>query len=80
MKKVEVVLVGTLACKGTEKTRQIIEKIISENKLFNKVDFKTFIYTGFDRERKYPIYGSPTVLINGKDLVFKKAKIQESMA
>jgi hypothetical protein len=70
MKKIEIVLVGTISCSGTEKTEKLINEIITEKKLRDKVEFKKVIYTGIEKDFKYPIYGSPTVLINGKDLIF----------
>lgn len=70
MKKIEIVLVGTINCFGTEKTEKFINEIISENKLHDKVEFKKVIYTGVEVNLEYPIYGSPTVLLNGRDLIF----------
>jgi hypothetical protein len=67
---VEVILVGTIGCAGTEKTEKIIREIIEEEGLLNQIIFKKVIYTGQEKKFDPPIYGSPTILINGLDVVF----------
>lgn len=67
---IKIVLVGTIGCSGTEKTEKLIKEIIAEEQLAAEVNFKKVIYTGQEREFNPPIYGSPTVLIDGKDIVF----------
>jgi|GEM_PF-7105957 len=67
---IDIVLVGTIGCSGAEQTEKLIREIISEENLAAKVNFKKVVYTGQEREFNPPIYGSPTVLIDGKDIVF----------
>lgn len=80
MKKLSVVLVGSINCSGTEKTEKLIKEILAENRLDDKVEFKKVIYTGIENEFPYPIHGSPTILINGKDLIFGDTPLPITLA
>ncbi|MCX7832146.1 MAG: hypothetical protein N2440_04525 [Actinobacteria bacterium] len=71
-KMIEITLVGSIGCKGTSETEKLILEVIEELGIKDRVSFKKVIYTGIESEFNPPIFGSPTVLINGKDIIYER--------
>lgn len=78
--KVHITLVGTIGCKGTEEAEKTILEILNDSEFKKAIIFKKIIYTGIENNYDPPIFGSPTILINGKDLVFERSDMPISFA
>lgn len=80
MKKPKIELIGAIGCSGTDEADRLIKEILKDYNLTDAVLYVRKTVTSVEDLRETEIYGSPTILIDGKDLVFGDNKPQPSLA
>lgn len=77
-KPIEIILVGTYKCKGLEVAEKTLLEVLRDFDLYDRVTFKKIVYTGSEEDFDPPIFGSPTILINGVDLIYELSDLQKT--
>lgn len=80
IKTLKIILVGTIGCSGTHEADKVIKEVIDELNVYDFVEYEKVIYTGTETTFNPPIFGSPTVLIDGNDLVFDTNNLPVTLA
>lgn len=76
MVDINIELLFAPGCSGEKETEILIRNILSELKLENKVRYSSKEVTT-DNLSDYPIYGSPTVLVNGSDIELGRPPVEK---
>lgn len=80
MQKLKIELVGAIGCSGTDEAEKLIKEILNDYNLSDAVLYVRRTVTSIEDLYTTEIYGSPTILIDGKDLIFGDNKPQRSLA
>lgn len=70
VKSISIKLVCTPGCQGSSKADELIREIIGELKGKVSIEYSKEIVISMDQLSEKEIYGSPTVLVNGKDVEY----------